>query len=234
MNWKDIVLKWFDRKLNPDWAKKFIWSLFSLGAILVISPIVVSVIDVSISHGELEFKAAFAERTNSIWEALAPFIGVVIIFIAAFLFKIKLNDSETNKSKLLDIDHIGNLTFCDMENPEMHKLYFENKNIINIGYRNPNYNYKHKHKHKQLLVSGGSDCIWSEFIQQFPEVIQPYIMEIRKEIVKTELIKLTGQDMNNTVFEFIDGVTFLFSWRAWGEMVQAIGYQRDGYMEHYM
>ena len=224
MNLVDIGLRWLDRKLNPEWSKKFIWALLAVGILLVSSPIIGSVIDISLCHGELEFNIAFSERTNSLWDALAPFIGVLFVISSVFLFRKKHTQSVENKEELIDTIFEGSLTFVDMNDPNSHKLYFKDKRIINIKFYNPHYNYKHK----QILISGGSDCIWSEFIGKFPKIIQPYIIEIRKEIERTGLIKLTGQEMNNTIFEFEDGVTFGFTWRAWGEMVQSVGYQRVG------
>ena len=144
----------------------------------------------------------------------------------------KSNETIDIDTKLLDVTHGGKLTFCSMENPKIYEKYFKNKTLISLEFRNPEFNYKNK----QIIVNGGdsNNPIWGEYLQSFPKTIQPYLMEIRKMVEKNHWENKTGEDMNMTLFEFIDGVTFGFTWRGWGDFIQAINYQRDGYLKHYM
>lgn len=132
----------------------------------------------------------------------------------------------------LDVHQDGKAEFYSMEDPKIHALYFKNKKFVKIDYCNPDYNYKYK----QILVSGGdlSKPIWSEYIESYPKTIQPYVLEIRKVIEHNNWHSKTGEDMNMTLFEFLDGVTFVFTWRAWGDLIQALHYQREGFYKHYM
>jgi hypothetical protein len=143
------------------------------------------------------------------------------------------NETIQDETKLLDVTEDGVLTFFSTKgNQELHELYFKDKRLIKIDYQNPEFNYKNK----QIIVNGGNpnNPIWGEYIDSFPKTIQPYLIEIRKVIEKNHWENKTGEEMNKTLFEFIDGVTFGFTWRAWGDFTQSINYQRDGYLKHYM
>jgi hypothetical protein len=232
MNLKFIILKWLDRTLNPDWTKKFIITLLLLGSALIISPVLATIVDVTISNPDLSFSVAISDRTSSLWDFIAPFIGVIFVVISVILFYLKHQEGNIDEPQVLDVLSDGRATFLSMEDPKLHALYFKDKKFVKIEFRNPNYNYRYK----QIIVSGGdsSNPIWGEYIETYPITIQPYVIEIRKVVEQNNWYTKTGKDMNNTVFEFIDGVTFAFSWRAWGDLIQAIGYQREGYLNHYM
>jgi hypothetical protein len=64
---------------------------------------------------------------------------------------------------------------------------------------------------------------------------QPHMLLIRKSIEENELIGETGQSFANIhSFKFSDGEILEFTQRAWGDLMQAIVGQREGYMRYYL
>jgi len=140
--------------------------------------------------------------------------------------------SEPIEIKLIDIKNDGIAEFCDIKKEEVFNLYFEYKRMISIEYTNPEYDYYNK----QIVVLGAAEekIIWGDYLLKFPKVIQPYIIELRKRIEIEKLLDIKGPDINDILFEFIDGVTFRFTWRGWSSLVQSITYSQNGYLANYM
>jgi hypothetical protein len=87
------------------------------------------------------------------------------------------------------------------------------------------------------VVMGGLDSnpLWKEYILGFKKQYQPHIRLLRKGIIEAGWIGKTGGEIaNDWCFIFSDGVSIGLSWRAWGDLMQAIINKREGYMAYYM
>ena len=87
------------------------------------------------------------------------------------------------------------------------------------------------------IFMGGDDTnpTWEEYLGQWKEELQPRFTAIRGAIEDAGLVGVTaGEWCNGHYFSFADGVTMGFSWRAWGDLMQAIVGKREGYMAYYM
>lgn len=90
---------------------------------------------------------------------------------------------------------------------------------------------------KYIVVLGGdsNNPTWEEYRDHWAEGQRPYIDGIRKAIEDANLIGVKASSYcNDHYFEFEDGTVFTFSWRAWGDLMQAIVGEREGYMAYYM
>ncbi len=85
-------------------------------------------------------------------------------------------------------------------------------------------------------ITGGnrSNPKWDEYVRGYKRKYQSHIRLIRKCIIENEMIGITGDQQNEWAFEFNDGVNLGFSWRAWGDLMQAIVNKKEGYMAYYM
>jgi hypothetical protein len=86
-------------------------------------------------------------------------------------------------------------------------------------------------------IFGGdpSNPTWEQYLDQYEDKFKPHIIAIRKAIEASEWMKATAENFcNNHIFECSDGVTFAFTWRAWGDLMQAIVGKNEGYMTYYM
>lgn len=86
------------------------------------------------------------------------------------------------------------------------------------------------------IIGGMSESLsWNEYIDEYDKELRPHIALIKRAIIKLGWVGKTGdQKANNTYFFFSDGIKTGFSWRAWGDLMQAIVNKREGYMEYYM
>lgn len=88
----------------------------------------------------------------------------------------------------------------------------------------------------QHVIMGGdsSNPTWDAYLAQWKEEWQPHILAIREAINEHGLRRsMGGAHANNTWF-LVDGHGFTFSWRAWGDLIQAIENKQEGYMAYYM
>lgn len=84
-------------------------------------------------------------------------------------------------------------------------------------------------------VFGGdtSNPLWEEYYQEAEDEYKPHILLIKEWVLQQDKIP-TGEDLNRKYFVFSDGEVFSFSWRAWGDLAQAIVNKKEGYMRYYM
>lgn len=91
---------------------------------------------------------------------------------------------------------------------------------------------------KYDAISGGdnSNPTWEEYIEYYIPEFQPHIKLIREQIEKHGYVGITGEKKQELgiSFKFSDGKHIGFSWRAWGDLMQAIVDKREGYMKYYM
>lgn len=84
--------------------------------------------------------------------------------------------------------------------------------------------------------SGGmqENPTWDEYIDMFLDQWHPHLNALKKFIEDNGMIGTTGEQTNEVTFKFSDGTHWGFTWRAWGDLMQAIVGKREGYMKYYM
>lgn len=86
-------------------------------------------------------------------------------------------------------------------------------------------------------IMGGDDGnpTWAEYLKGFQKKYRPHIELVKKGIKKMGWVGCTGQEIaNEYCFIFNDNNAIGFSWRAWGDLMQAIVNKKEGYMIYYM
>lgn len=86
-------------------------------------------------------------------------------------------------------------------------------------------------------IMGGDDrnLSWEDYVNDFKDEYKPHIILIKEAIEKLNWIgEVAGDKANDTSFKFSDGQVWGFSWRAWGDLMQAIVNKNEGYMKYYM
>ena len=90
-------------------------------------------------------------------------------------------------------------------------------------------------KGKNIPIMGGDDNnpTWDEYLKIFREQYRPH-MEVLKAYVKEHHYQTSGQYHNEYSWQFSDGFCMAFTCRAWGDFMQAVVGEREGYMAYYM
>lgn len=87
-------------------------------------------------------------------------------------------------------------------------------------------------------ILGGRDLEnppnWEGFLNYYKENVHQYFEVLKQFVIDHGYVGSTGEQMDDHVFEFSDGVVYGFSWRAWGDFMQAVVGKREGYMAYYM
>ena len=86
------------------------------------------------------------------------------------------------------------------------------------------------------VVMGGMDPppSWDEYLAQFSDKLQPHMVALREHIESSGLLGRTADTIcNEHFFRFSDGAEVAFTWRAWGDLMQAVVDKREGYLEYY-
>lgn len=87
-------------------------------------------------------------------------------------------------------------------------------------------------------IMGGmnSNPTWEEYLDDYENEFHPHIELIKKAIIDNGWVGMTGEQKQNEniSFKFSDGNHWGYSWRAWGDLMQAIVGKREGYMKYYM
>ncbi len=86
-------------------------------------------------------------------------------------------------------------------------------------------------------ISGGisTNPTWEEYLDSINEEYRPHINLIKKSFEDLGWVgEKARYKSNKTCFVFSDGISFGFSWRAWGDLMSAIVGQREGYMYYYV
>ena len=90
-------------------------------------------------------------------------------------------------------------------------------------------------KNHVLLGGDSTNPTWEEYLKNFKEEFQPRIKGVKECIEGNGLVgALAGNICNDHYFSFEDGQTLSFTWRAWGDLMQAIVNKQEGYMRYYM
>lgn len=231
MELRDILLEWLHRVLNPKLERKLVWGLFALGSTLVAFPVIGHFASFTVSTEEVTLDVLIGEKAFDYVAIGFSVVGVSFIGASIYLL-LKLNiNSHPPKSKD-DEGKRKSIIFVDPYDKEIAEIYLKGAEIVHLQYANPEYPYMDKH----ITIPGGdpNNPMWAEYVDSFPRAVQPYIYQIRKHTEENRLLEKSGKDMNNVIYEFIDGVTISFSWRAWGDFIQAIHNKREGYCKYDM
>lgn len=99
-------------------------------------------------------------------------------------------------------------------------------------------NYYAEGKEGEMPISGGMNTnpTWDEYVDGYKEEYKQHLQLIKKAIEENGWIGITGEDQQNLkiAFRFSDDSYWSFTWRAWGDLMQAIVNKREGYMAYYM
>lgn len=91
------------------------------------------------------------------------------------------------------------------------------------------------HPQHSILTGGNpNNPIWEEYIEEFKKEHRWRLEAIKELIRENGCWGATGEAMNDKYFEFDDGQIIAFTWRAWGDFMQAAAGKREGYMAYYM
>jgi hypothetical protein len=85
-----------------------------------------------------------------------------------------------------------------------------------------------------MLGGDDSNPSWEEYLNDYKEEFKPHILLLKKSIEENDLVGYTGQDADDLYFKFSDGNVMGFSWRGWGDLMQAIVNKNEGYMAYYI
>ena len=89
--------------------------------------------------------------------------------------------------------------------------------------------------HVVLMGGDPSDPTWEEYIAEYNDDFRPCLEAVRRAIEAAGIVGVTADRFcNDNYFRLSNGRTVSFSWRAWGDLMQAIVGKREGYMAYYM
>lgn len=86
-------------------------------------------------------------------------------------------------------------------------------------------------------ISGGDvrNPTWEEYKADFEEYFHPNIELLKYAIIQHGWLGEKADTIaNHYCFKFSTGEAIAFSWRAWGDLMQAIVNKKEGYMKYYM
>ena len=89
---------------------------------------------------------------------------------------------------------------------------------------------------KSHTFLGGDDSnpSWEEYLADYKDEFKPHVLLLRKAIEENGMVGWRGQDADDLSFKFSDGQVWGFTWRGWGDLMQAIVDKREGYITYYM
>ena len=86
-----------------------------------------------------------------------------------------------------------------------------------------------------FMGGDSSNPNWEEYLNSFKDQYKPHILLIKKSIEENRLIGENASHYANEIcFKFSDGECWSFTWRAWGDLMQAIVNKKEGYMAYYI
>lgn len=88
----------------------------------------------------------------------------------------------------------------------------------------------------QYISGGNSKCpTWEEYKNDFKEYFWPHLELLKHAITEQGWIGETAEKIANYYcFKFSTGEVIGFTWRAWGDLMQAIINKKEGYMTYYI
>ncbi len=88
-----------------------------------------------------------------------------------------------------------------------------------------------------VIVTGGraDNPTFEEYISDLTPEWKEKMKVLKYFLKESEYYKITADRFcNDNHFRFSDGREIGFTWRAWGDLMQAIVGEREGYMTYYM
>lgn len=80
-----------------------------------------------------------------------------------------------------------------------------------------------------------SNPTWSEYLDGYYDSFKPHLILIRESIEKMGLVgEKASKCADDLYYVFSDGQKVAFSWRGWGDLMQAIVNKKEGYLEYYV
>ena len=75
---------------------------------------------------------------------------------------------------------------------------------------------------------------WQGYLDYFIPEVHPRLELLKQYVIDNGLLGSTGEAMNDHAFKFSDGIIYGFTWRAWGDFMQAVVNKQEGYMTYYI
>jgi len=229
---KQIIYKKIDSILNSPLAKKMTAGIFTTSIVLIGTGTISGLWDMSISFSP--FNIIVTENIElGVLQWVFLLIGLMLLALSIWMYKAYVHSLT---DLIIEQYKIEDNTLLEPSKIEKDSLFQEvNKDttIININYHNHDYPFSDK----TFIVEGGfldDPPLFNEYLNLFNKPIKPYIIALKKEIETTNLINLYGNEIQEYMFLFEDGVMFFFTFRGWGELVQAIKNKQEGYLTYYM
>lgn len=106
---------------------------------------------------------------------------------------------------------------------------------MKVELKTGDYPYDSKMYPNNHIICGGDpfNPMWPQYLVQYKREWGKYFSCIRQYIIDFNLLGTPGSAMNDRYFEFSDGIILAFTWRAWGDLMQAIIGKREGYVNYY-
>jgi len=113
---------------------------------------------------------------------------------------------------------------------EMDDFKIKNKEGLQLTVTN-----LHPENYEALIGGMSNNPTWNEYLIIYKDKRKPHFELVKRAIKELGWIGITADYVaNDTCFVFSDGTAIGFSWRAWGDLMQAIVGKREGYMKYYM
>lgn len=106
---------------------------------------------------------------------------------------------------------------------------------MRVELRKGDYPYNPEIYPDTYIIDGGYtfNPTWPQYLVLYRRKFRKYFSHIRQYIIDFNLLGTPGSAMNDRHFEFSDGTIIAFTWRAWGDLMQAIVGKREGYINYY-
>lgn len=91
-----------------------------------------------------------------------------------------------------------------------------------------------KTPYETLMGGDNTNPTWVEYIADKDTNLRKYL-EVLKHFVETnDMVGMCGDEQDDNVYLFSDDFALGFTWRAWGDFMQAVVNKQEGYMTYYI
>lgn len=120
----------------------------------------------------------------------------------------------------------------NIKSNNMANFHIQNEEGLALTILNPSCNDKDC---KTTLGGDNTNPSWEQYLNDYKEEYRPHISLLKKAVEELKWVGETGERIANYYcFHFSDGVKMAFTWRAWGDFMQAMVDKKEGYMKYYM
>jgi hypothetical protein len=86
-----------------------------------------------------------------------------------------------------------------------------------------------------VFGGGESNPSWDEYLISFRPEVRSHIRAIRNAVESAGFVGMKGEEAGMRDIAFlVSGHYWIFSWRAWGDLMQSIDGNRHGWSAYYM